>query len=98
MNKPHPCHRHQALHIILLVLWCLSLTPSLGWALTAANTIIRNQASATFKDDSGTVYNVTSNLVETLVQPVAGVELEQSQSKLASSGGTVDFPHVSRPC
>ena len=94
MNKPHPCHRHQALHIILLVLWCLSLTPSLGWALTAANTIIRNQASATFKDDSGTVYNVTSNLVETLVQPVAGVELEQSQSKLASSGGTVDFPHV----
>jgi uncharacterized repeat protein (TIGR01451 family) len=65
-----------------------------GWAATAANTLIKNQASATFKDDAGTVYSVTSNMVETLVQQAAGLELEQTQSKLANAGGTVEFPHV----
>lgn len=78
--------------LVWLVCWlCL---PSVTWALTAANTLIRNQASATFKDDTGTTYNVTSNVVETLVQQVAGLQLEQSQGKLGSAGSSVEFPHV----
>lgn len=79
---------------ILLVLMTLVLIPLETWALTAANTMIRNQASASFKDETGTAYNVTSNMVETLVQQVAGLDLVQTQTKLASSGASVDFPHV----
>lgn len=80
--------------LILLIVMTLVLIPLQTWALTAANTMIRNQASATFKDEAGTAYNVTSNMVETLVQQVAGLELVQTQTKLASSGSSVDFPHV----
>lgn len=80
--------------LILLLVMSIVLIPVQTWALTAANTLIRNQASATFKDEAGTAYSVTSNMVETLVQQVAGLELVQTQTKLASSGATVDFPHV----
>lgn len=80
--------------LILLIVMTLVLIPLQAWALTAANTMIRNQASATFKDEAGTAYSVTSNMVETLVQQVAGLELVQTQTKLASSGASVDFPHV----
>lgn len=90
MKNRHPRNTNTVLVALLLGV----LSPSLGWALTAADTLIRNQASATFKDETGAVYNVTSNMVETLVQQVAGLELTQSQTKLASAGGTVDFPHV----
>ncbi|WP_028488252.1 hypothetical protein [Thiothrix lacustris] len=79
---------------LLCLVLCITLSPIAGWAATAANTLIKNQASATFKDDAGTVYSVTSNMVETLVQQAAGLELEQTQSKLASPGGTVEFTHV----
>ncbi len=94
MSKPYQNNQRQGLPILLLILWCAVLAPSLSWALTAANTLIRNQASATFKDETGTVYNVTSNVVETLVQQVAGLDLVQSQTKLASSGATLELPHV----
>ncbi|MBU0654645.1 MAG: DUF11 domain-containing protein [Gammaproteobacteria bacterium] len=90
MKKWHPRNLNAVLATILVGV----LSPSLGWALTAADTMIKNQASATFKDETGTVYSVTSNMVETLVQQVAGLELNQSQSKLASAGGTVEFPHT----
>lgn len=80
--------------LILLLVMSIVLIPVQTWALTAANTLIRNQASATFKDEAGTAYSVTSNMVETLVQQVAGLELVQTQTKLANSGATVDFPHV----
>ena len=80
--------------LVLLVVMTLVLIPLESWALTAANTLIRNQASASFKDEAGTAYNVTSNMVETLVQQVAGLELVQTQTKLASAGASVDFPHV----
>lgn len=80
--------------LIFLVLMTVVLIPLQTWALTAANTMIRNQASATFKDETGTAYSVTSNMVETLVQQVAGLELVQTQTKLATSGAGVDFPHV----
>ncbi|WP_298610491.1 hypothetical protein [uncultured Thiothrix sp.] len=80
--------------LLLLLVMSFVLIPLQTWALTAANTLIRNQASATFKDEAGTAYSVTSNMVETLVQQVAGLELVQTQTKLASSGATVEFPHV----
>ncbi len=72
----------------------LQWTPVQSWALTAANTLIKNQASASFKDESGQSYHVTSNMVETLVQQVAGLTLDQTQTKRGSIDGTVEFPHV----
>ena len=82
-----------ALPGVLLIVFSL-IYPTMSWAVTAANTLLRNQASATFKDESGTRYSVTSNVVETLIQQVAGLDLTQSQTKLASAGGTVEFTHV----
>jgi uncharacterized repeat protein (TIGR01451 family) len=86
------CKKSQSLLTVALLWLCIGSTVAM--ALTAANTVIRNQASATFRDETGQRYNVTSNMVETLVQQVAGIELAQNQSKRTSAGGTVHFPHV----
>ncbi|MEZ5449435.1 MAG: hypothetical protein R3E89_10775 [Thiolinea sp.] len=63
---------NSGLGALALGLWLCS---SMVWAMTAANTLIKNQASATFKDETGQQYSVTSNMVETLVQQVAGIDL-----------------------
>ncbi len=82
------------LQLVQLWVFAVLVPSSVAWALTAANTLIKNQASASFKDETGQQYSVTSNMVETLVQQVAGVDLVQDQSKRASIGGEVYFPHV----
>lgn len=63
-------------------------------ALTPAGTIIKNQASATFKDNTGVQRSVTSNTVETLIQAVGGVVLTQDQSRLVRANSQAVFPHV----
>ncbi len=63
-------------------------------ALTESGTVIKNQAGATYRDSAGIERNTTSNLVETIVQPVAAMTLTNSQSKLGAAGGTVTFNHV----
>ncbi|MEZ5479883.1 MAG: hypothetical protein R3E95_21100 [Thiolinea sp.] len=82
---------NSGLGALALGLWLCS---SMVWAMTAANTLIKNQASATFKDETGQQYSVTSNMVETLVQQVAGIDLVQDQTKRANIGGTEHFPHI----
>ncbi len=73
----------------------LSVTAGLAWALTQSGVVIKNQASATYTDADGVEHFVTSNIVETVVQPVAGVTLVQDASRYVStSGGTVSIPHV----
>ena len=62
-------------------------------AATPAGTIIRNQASAVYKDDTGIEHTVTSNVVETLIEQVAGMELLLGQEKLVAAGNTVSFSH-----
>ena len=59
-------------------------------AAPAAGSVIGNQASATYLDASGQSRNATSNLVETLVAQVAGVDIESDLSKTTSAGGTVN--------
>ncbi len=63
------------------------------WAATPAGTVIRNQASAVYKDDSGQEFTVLSNVVETLIEQVAGMELAQDQEQLAAPGSAVSFSH-----
>lgn len=63
-------------------------------ALTQAGTLIKNQASASYKDAAGIKQFVTSNIVETLIQQVASVELVQDQTKFGAASQVVLFPHV----
>ena len=67
-----------------------------------ANTVIGNQASATYKDPNGADQSATSNLVQTTVQPVGAFTLDgKSQdttdvvnTKNGAAGVTVYAPHV----
>jgi len=59
-----------------------------------AGSVIGNQATATYTDEGGTSRTVTSNLVQTVVQQVAGMNLVPDLTKTASPGGQVVFPHT----
>ena len=72
----------------------LILTSSDALAAPSAGSVIGNQASATYLDGSGQSRNATSNLVETLVAQVGGVDIESDLSKTVSIGGTVNYPHT----
>jgi uncharacterized repeat protein (TIGR01451 family) len=76
---------------LLLAIWLVSLPAN---AAPKAGSVIGNQASATYTDENGTEYSATSNLVETIVQPVFGLTLISDRSTFATPGGTVYFPHV----
>ena len=83
----------------LLTGTCLSISLSLmasgqALAVPAAGSVIGNQASATYQDGSGQTRTATSNLVETIVAQVAGVDIQADQSKTVSIGGTVYYPHT----
>jgi len=78
--------------VALLCLLCLGGI-GLASAATPAGTVITNQASATYLDASGQTVLVTSNIVETVVEQVAGIELTQDQSIPAIVGQTVRFNH-----
>jgi len=63
-------------------------------AAPQAGSVIGNQASATYTDSNGTSYSTTSNLVETIIQPVYGLSLVADHSTFVSAGSTAYFPHV----
>lgn len=63
-------------------------------AAPAANTVIGNQASASYTDAAGNSFTATSNLVTSTVQQVYSFTLDASQSKQAVQGQFVAFPHT----
>lgn len=87
----------KSLGIVLLLLAAVAVKA----AAPVAGTVIKNQASASYRaclDDGCTslaeAQRVTSNLVETLIQAVPGIELVSAQSKPSLPGGVVYFPHT----
>lgn len=84
-------------HFLFLAKICtlivLLLAGSVLWATTPAGTIIRNQASATYTDEFGLRQTVTSNIVETRVEQVPGIDLSQDQQLRSAPGNTVVFTH-----
>ena len=87
--------------LILAVTMLLLAVGTVQAAAPAAGTVIKNQASASYRaclDDSCTqlaeAQRVTSNLVETLVQAVSGIELVSNQARPGQPGGSVYFPHT----
>jgi len=67
---------------------------SVALAATPAGSVIRNQASATYKTEDGVERTTTSNVVETLVRQVADLQINQGQLDFAIAGGEITFPHV----
>jgi len=66
-------------------------------AAPPAGTSIGNQASATYTDSSNTPRTATSNVAITIVQQVASFTLTtDGQSRFATLGGQVSFPHTLR--
>lgn len=58
-----------------------------------AGTVIGNQAVATF-ESGGQTYSITSNLVETTINTIAGVQIASDTTKSGAVGGKVFFPHT----
>jgi len=73
---------------------CLVLTVFTSLALTSANTVINNQATATYVDAASAARTVSSNTVKTIVQQVAALTLTSDQSKPGSASAIISFPHV----
>ena len=63
-------------------------------ASTPAGTVIKNQASASYRDGDGVLHIATSNIVETLIQQVAALQLSQDQTRLVVAGRQVFLPHT----
>lgn len=81
---------------VAFMLTCaMSFQPSQASAATPlADTVIGNQASATYTDASNAPRTATSNTVKTIILPVAGFTLTVSQDKYSTPGGTVYFGHT----
>ena len=77
-----------------LMVFLILISSSVSAQAPAAGTIIKNQATATYKDSSGIEQTTTSNLVETVVQQVGAFTLVQDQSRYGIEGQVVSFPHV----
>ena len=65
-------------------------------AAPLAGSTIGNQATATYTDSNGTPLTSTSNVALTIVQQVASLTLDTSQSKPGAPGAQVVFPHTIR--
>ena len=88
------CLRYRGRLILVMLLMTQAIAiSSKAYGLTLQGTVIRNQAAASYQDTSGVQHQVTSNLVQTVIQQVAGIELVQDQLRLGSAGSSVDFPH-----
>lgn len=81
--------------LALLAVWLGGVSV---WALVEAappaGTIIKNQASASYTDSTGVVRIATSNVVETTIQQVAAMQLDQNQNKPAAAGQQIFFSHT----
>lgn len=86
-------HRNKASTIWILI-FSMLLSFTVHAKSPAAGTLIKNQASATYKDAAGVAQFATSNLVETLIQQVAAMELIQDQSLIGVAGNTSYLPHI----
>lgn len=79
-------------------------SPAAHAAAAPANTVIGNQATATYLDPNGNSQTATSNIVQTTVQQVGSFTLDSTapnaapgpivNTKTAAAGATVYAPHV----
>lgn len=80
----------RAIALGALVLWA-----GMGWALAAftpSGTLIETQASATFLDAAAMPREALSNVVVTVVQKVAKVQVSGDPSRAGVAGASLDLP------
>ena len=97
--KSAPTSRpHQPYGLLLVLLavmaFMIFMTVAARAATPLAGSTIGNQASATYTDSTNTSYTATSNVTLTVVQQVASLTLTSDQTRAASPGGQVSFPHT----
>ena len=81
--------------LALLVSCAMALhAPDVRAALAPANSVIGNQASATYVDNTATTRTSTSNTVQTTVAQVKSFTLTQTGMKSASPNQQVCYPHT----
>ncbi|PWQ99956.1 DUF11 domain-containing protein [Leucothrix pacifica] len=90
MNQNKKSHQF----INYLMVFLLLVSGAVNAKAPVAGTIIKNQATATYKDSAGIEQTATSNLVETVIQQVGAFILESDQSRYGIAGQLVSFPHV----
>lgn len=83
-----------ALTLLLTLAVAALLSAQAFAAAPPAGSIIGNQATASYKDIGGNDRTTTSNLVETSILQVAGVDIESNQAKIAAPSSTVYLPHT----
>lgn len=81
--------RHYQFSFLLLLLLALA---GYLYSLVPAGTVIGNAATATYYDSQNNQYTTTSNIVQTVVKQVAGVDVQAIQDYTAIPGQTVDVP------
>ena len=78
--------------LILGFLAACLFTPLRAHALTPARTVIGNAATATYYDENNNFYTTTSNIVQTVVQEVCGVDVAGGGTYQGVPGQTVYVP------
>ena len=80
---------------LLLSGLCGGLLPAVALAAAPpANTVISNQAAASYRDANGLSRRVVSNTVQTTVGQVGALDLSNDNFSSISVGGTVYLPHT----
>ena len=81
-------------HGVWLSLWLFLFGGAGAYAaVPLANTVIGNQAAASYVDASGTLRTVTSNLVQTTVAQVGAFSLSSGTTRTATVGSVVYVPY-----
>ena len=83
-----------ALMAFLVFCMVASHTPNVSAVQAPANSVIGNQASATYVDSTATTRTSTSNTVQTTVAQVKSFTLTQTGMKSASPNQQVCYPHT----
>ncbi len=88
----------KAIFLVLLTFLVFCTTalhmPNAGATMAPANSVIGNQASATYVDNTATTRTSTSNTVQTTVAQVKSFTLTQTGMKSASPNQQVCYPHT----
>jgi uncharacterized repeat protein (TIGR01451 family) len=82
------------LRVVAFVAAALAVLAFAHAAPPLVNTPIGNQAKATYTDDSNVVREVFSNTVVTRVSQIYALDLQQNNTRLATPGSQVFFPHT----
>lgn len=95
-GRPYSSNRNGVVACMLFVLLCMMVLISgrASAAMAPANSVIGNQASATYVDNTATTRTSTSNTVQTTVAAVKSFTLTMNGARNAPANAQVCYPHT----